>query len=210
MSDHCLIYCLRKFNGARRKDHKVIKTRSMKNFDATAFLTDVSPINWDRIVSRPMDINMLDDDWSNLFSMIIDKYAPISQCGFLKNIVHGLTRILGGSSGRGTFVFSSVQAQHVSEAISKIKLSKSLGMKTFPAISRTWPSPIPKTSLFSCSTPLYNHEISQINGKLPGLHLFLRRVTGHAKKTTGLYVFFRLLPGYLRNLFLTNSTTTLT
>ena len=31
MSDHSLIYCLRNLNGARRNDHKVIKTRSMKN-----------------------------------------------------------------------------------------------------------------------------------------------------------------------------------
>ena len=49
----------------------------MKNSDETAFLTDVSQINWDRIVSRPIDINVLVDDWSNLFSMIIDKHAPI-------------------------------------------------------------------------------------------------------------------------------------
>ena len=63
MSDHYLVYCLRKLNGARRKDHKVIKTRSMKNFDETAFLADVSLIYWDGVVS----INMLVDDWSNLF-----------------------------------------------------------------------------------------------------------------------------------------------
>ena len=77
MSDHYLVYCLRKLNGARRKDHKVIKTRSMKNFDETAFFADVSRINWDGVVSRPVDINVLVDDWSNLFSMIIDKHAPI-------------------------------------------------------------------------------------------------------------------------------------
>ena len=77
MSDHYLVYCLRKLNGACRKDHKVIKTRSMKNFDETAFLADVSRINWDGVVSRPVDINVLVDDWSILFSMIIDKHAPI-------------------------------------------------------------------------------------------------------------------------------------
>ena len=71
------IYCLRKLNGARRKDHKAIKTRSMRNFDATAFLTNVPQINLGRIVSRPIDINMLVNDCSNLFSMIIDNYTPI-------------------------------------------------------------------------------------------------------------------------------------
>ena len=67
MSDHYLVYYLRKLNGAQRKNHKLIKTRSMKNFDATAFLNDVPEINCDRIVSRPIDINTLVDDWPNLF-----------------------------------------------------------------------------------------------------------------------------------------------
>ena len=78
MSDHYSIYCLKKLNGARRKDHKVIKTRSMNIFDATAFLTDVFLISWDRTVSRTIEINMLVDDWSNLVSMIINKHAPIN------------------------------------------------------------------------------------------------------------------------------------
>ena len=99
MSDHYLVYCLRKLNGARRKDHKVIKTRSMKNFDETAFLADVSRINWDGVVSRPVDINVLVDDWSNLFSMIIDKHAPIKSmrvcekyCPWINKDLKGLMR----------------------------------------------------------------------------------------------------------------------
>ena len=51
MSDHYLVYCLRKLNGAPGENHKIIETRSMKNFDETAFLTDVSQINWDRTVA---------------------------------------------------------------------------------------------------------------------------------------------------------------
>ena len=93
------IYCLRKLNGASRKDHKVIKTRSMKNFDATAFLTDLLQINWDGIVSRPIDINMLVDNWSNLFSMTIDKHAPITSmlvsekyCPWINKDFRGLIR----------------------------------------------------------------------------------------------------------------------
>ena len=51
MSDHYLVYCLRTLNGVRRKDHKVIKTRSMKSFNDTAFLADVSRINWEGVIS---------------------------------------------------------------------------------------------------------------------------------------------------------------
>ena len=45
MSDHYSIYCLKKLNVARRKDQKVIKTRSMNIFDATAFLTDATALS---------------------------------------------------------------------------------------------------------------------------------------------------------------------
>ena len=30
MSDHYLVYCLKKLNGAHREDQKIIETRSMK------------------------------------------------------------------------------------------------------------------------------------------------------------------------------------
>ena len=100
MSDHYLVYCFRNLNGARRKDYKEIKTRSMKNLNETAFLIAVSQIIWDRIVSRPIDINVLVDNWCNLFSMIIDKHVPIRSMRVSEDTVHGLARILRDSSGR--------------------------------------------------------------------------------------------------------------
>ena len=45
MSDHYMVYCIRKFNGAVEKSHKMIKTRKMKNFNEQAFLSDVAGIN---------------------------------------------------------------------------------------------------------------------------------------------------------------------
>ena len=38
LSDHYLVYCRRKFNGAIIKDHKVIKTRNLKKFAKATFL----------------------------------------------------------------------------------------------------------------------------------------------------------------------------
>ena len=35
-SDHYMVYCIRKFNGAVEKGHKMIKTRKMKNFNEEA------------------------------------------------------------------------------------------------------------------------------------------------------------------------------
>ena len=77
MSDHYVVYCIRKFNGAVEKGHKMIKTRKMKNFREEAFLADDSGICWEQMVSGTDDINLLVNRWSNMFSMIIERHAPM-------------------------------------------------------------------------------------------------------------------------------------
>ena len=77
MSDHYMVFCVRKFEGAVKKDDKVITTRSMKNFDKDAFLADVAGICWERGFDETDDVNVLVTQWSTLFSLIIDKHAPI-------------------------------------------------------------------------------------------------------------------------------------
>ena len=79
MSDHFMVYCVRKFNGAVEKDHKVIKTRNMKNFNEEAFLADVSGICWDQMLGETDDINVLVNKWSKLLSLNMDKHAPIAE-----------------------------------------------------------------------------------------------------------------------------------
>ena len=49
----------------------------MKNFDKDAFLADVAGICWERGFDETDDVNVLVTQWSTLFSLIIDKYAPI-------------------------------------------------------------------------------------------------------------------------------------
>ena len=66
LSDHYMVYCIRKFNGAVEKGHKMIKTRKMTNFNEEAFLTDVSGIRWEQILTRTDDIDVLVSAWSNL------------------------------------------------------------------------------------------------------------------------------------------------
>ena len=79
LSDHYLVYCIRKFNGEVTKDHKVIKTRKMNKFEEGQFLTDVTSVFWESVVTQTDDIDILVKNWSALFSMIIDKHAPIMQ-----------------------------------------------------------------------------------------------------------------------------------
>ena len=78
LSDHYMVYCIRKFNGAVEKGHKMIKTRKMKNFNEDAFLADVSGICWERMLNETDDIDVLVSNWSNLFSLIIEKHAPMT------------------------------------------------------------------------------------------------------------------------------------
>ena len=79
LSDHYLVYFIRKFNGAVEKDHKMIKTRKMKNFNEEAFLADVSAICWEQIITETDDINFLVNYWSSLFSLILEKHDQICE-----------------------------------------------------------------------------------------------------------------------------------
>ena len=79
MSDHYMVYCIRKFNGAVETDHKMIKTRKMKYFNEEAFLADVSGMRWEQIATESDDINVVINNWSNLFSSTIDKHAPLTE-----------------------------------------------------------------------------------------------------------------------------------
>ena len=76
LSDHYMVYCIRKFNGAVEKGHKKIKTRKMKSFNEEAFLADVSGISSEQMLTDADDINLLVNYWSDMFSKTIEKHAP--------------------------------------------------------------------------------------------------------------------------------------
>ena len=79
ISDHYMVYCIRKFNGAIEQDHKMIKTRKMKIFNEQAFPSDVAGINWEQMLNETDDINVLVNHWTNMFFFIIDKHAPLCE-----------------------------------------------------------------------------------------------------------------------------------
>ena len=77
MSNHFMVFCVRKFRGAQEKNDKVIQARSMKNFNEQAFLADVASICWDQIASQCTEIDLVVQEWSNAFSSIIEKHDPM-------------------------------------------------------------------------------------------------------------------------------------
>ena len=70
LSDHHMVCCIRKYNGAVEKGHKMIETRKLKNVNKEALLADVSGICWEKILVKADYIDA--NNWSNLFSLIIE------------------------------------------------------------------------------------------------------------------------------------------
>ena len=56
----------------------MIKTWKMKNFNDEAFLVDVSGICWEQMLTGIDDIDVLVSNWSNLFSLIVEKHSPMT------------------------------------------------------------------------------------------------------------------------------------
>ena len=79
LSDHFMVYCIRKLNESISKNHKSIKTRSMKNFSEEVFLRDVASIDWEQALGFSGDANLLVQQFSNVFSQVIEKHAPLRQ-----------------------------------------------------------------------------------------------------------------------------------
>ena len=79
LSDHYLIYCVRKFWGACKKQHKHISTRQMKNFDQASFVDDLLEVDWKGFVENSDDIDVVINNWTSIFSLILEKHAPMRE-----------------------------------------------------------------------------------------------------------------------------------
>ena len=77
ISDHYMVYCVRKFRWASKRQHKNITTRQLKHFDQTEFINDLLLVDWKGIVSNGDDINLIVEQWTKMFSLILDKHAPV-------------------------------------------------------------------------------------------------------------------------------------
>ena len=49
----------------------------MKHFDKNAFFGDISSLQWDQVVNKTDNVNVIVKEWSSLFSAVIEKHAPI-------------------------------------------------------------------------------------------------------------------------------------
>ena len=72
-----MVYCVRKFEGALKKDQKMFTTRFMKNFDKDAFIANIAGIGLKQGSNETDDVDILVIYWSYLFPSIVGKHAPI-------------------------------------------------------------------------------------------------------------------------------------
>ena len=79
LSDHYLVYAIRKFRGNIPCNHKIIKTLQMKNFNEELFLKDLANVDWQQILTCSQDINVVVQNWTNMLSLIIEKHAPLRE-----------------------------------------------------------------------------------------------------------------------------------
>ena len=88
VSDHVLIYAVRKNKLPRPKPHK-IEYRSMKRFSEKDFLADLNNVPWD---SAYIFDNVDDqwDHWAKLYNEVLDKHAPLKKSTSEVINYHGL------------------------------------------------------------------------------------------------------------------------
>ena len=75
MSDHNIIYIVRRFVPLKRQEIKK-EVRNLKDFEADHFIYDLSNIPWENIENID-DPNVVWKIWKTIFNTILDKHAPI-------------------------------------------------------------------------------------------------------------------------------------
>ena len=76
ISDHCVVYSVRKYLGGIKHNHKHIHTKQLKNFNKEAFVADLAAINWSAILVYSNDLNVIVDEFMTTVTYVIEKHAP--------------------------------------------------------------------------------------------------------------------------------------
>ena len=98
LSDHELVFCLRKINTMRFPD-RTIKCRNYRSYEPTHILNDANEIDWSPIYNTN-DVNKAVSYLQNALTVLFDKHAPLIEkrvrgkpCGWLDdNIKHEMNR----------------------------------------------------------------------------------------------------------------------
>ena len=77
ISDHDIVYMVRKLNHFRINRHRTTQKRCLKHFKHELFINDLESVSWENIAdSIP---NRRWEKWKAVFLNIVDKHAPLKQ-----------------------------------------------------------------------------------------------------------------------------------
>ena len=77
ISDHSLIYGIRKTNIFYKDNGNILEIRNMKKFNEEKFLCDLGMQSWDYVYFFADNPNTMWEIWKDLFLQILDKHAPL-------------------------------------------------------------------------------------------------------------------------------------
>jgi hypothetical protein len=92
ISDHSLIYAVRKFNSPKCRERLKL-VRNFKNFNATDFVWDISQISWESVVLHK-NPNVCWKIWQSLFIEVLDRHAPLRNIRIQATSLPWITRKL--------------------------------------------------------------------------------------------------------------------
>ena len=84
-----MVFRVRKFEGALKKDNKIVTTRLMKKFDRDAFLNTVAGICWEQGLNETDDVDSCRSLVLCIFPLLLTSMLLLSQFGFLRCAAHG-------------------------------------------------------------------------------------------------------------------------
>ena len=79
ISDHSLVFTIRKIHISKKQDENIVEIRNMKNFDDKKFVEDLLNQHWEYVYFFADNPNTMVDIWKKLFEEVLNKHAPIQQ-----------------------------------------------------------------------------------------------------------------------------------
>ena len=80
ISDHSLVFGIRKISGNTMNKHKYVTSRSLKKFQPDDFINDLKRMPWHNLtVKTEADPNVIWSEWKTMFNSVADKHAPLKK-----------------------------------------------------------------------------------------------------------------------------------
>ena len=91
ISDHSLVFAIRKISVIIKKQENTLEIRNMKNFDEKKFAEELLKQHWEHVYFFAEDLNAMWEIWKKLFLEVLDQHAPLQHKKIRSNKVPWIT-----------------------------------------------------------------------------------------------------------------------